>query len=44
MRHREMLDELCNLAVFADDAGFDVLATTQHHFHSEDYKSSVAPL
>ena len=30
--------------VFADDAGFDVFATTEHHFHSEGYETSVAPL
>ena len=30
--------------MFADDAGFDVLATTEHHFHSEGYETSVAPL
>src|SRR4026207_1183636 len=39
-----MLDELRKLAVFADDAGFDVMATTEHHFHSEGYEASVAPL
>ena len=39
-----MLDELRKLAVFADDAGFDVFATTEHHFHSEGYETSVAPL
>ena len=30
--------------MFADDAGFDVMATTEHHFHSEGYETSVAPL
>jgi luciferase-like monooxygenase len=43
-RYQEMLDELRKLAVFADDAGFDVFATTEHHFHSEGYETSVAPL
>ena len=43
-RYQQMLDELRKLAVFADDAGFDVLATTEHHFHSEGYETSVAPL
>ena len=38
------LDEVRQLAVFADDAGFDVMATTEHHFHSEGYETSVAPL
>ena len=36
--------KLRKLAVFADDAGFDVFATTEHHFHSEGYETSVAPL
>src|SRR4051794_13037416 len=43
-RYQMMLDELRKLAVFADDAGFDVLSTTEHHFHSEGYECSVAPL
>ena len=43
-RYQQMLDELRKLAVFADDAGFDVMATTEHHFHSEGYEVSVAPL
>ena len=37
-RYQKMLDELRKLAVFADDAGFDVMATTEHHFHSEGYE------
>ncbi|MDO9710092.1 LLM class flavin-dependent oxidoreductase [Paracraurococcus lichenis] len=43
-RFQAMLDEVRKLAVFADDAGFDVMATTEHHFHSEGYEASVAPL
>lgn len=43
-RYQQMLDELRKLAVLADDAGFDVMATTEHHFHSEGYETSVAPL
>ena len=43
-RYQQMLDELRKLAVFADDAGFDVMATTEHHFHSEGYETSGAPL
>ncbi len=43
-RYQAMLDELRRLAVFADDAGFDVMSTTEHHFHSEGYETSVAPL
>ena len=43
-RYQMMLEELRRLAVFADDAGFDVMSTTEHHFHSEGYECSVAPL
>jgi alkanesulfonate monooxygenase SsuD/methylene tetrahydromethanopterin reductase-like flavin-dependent oxidoreductase (luciferase family) len=43
-RYQEMLSELRELAVMADDAGFDAFATTEHHFHSEGYETSVAPL
>lgn len=43
-RYQRMLDEMRKLAVLADDAGFDVFATTEHHFHSEGYEASVAPL
>jgi alkanesulfonate monooxygenase SsuD/methylene tetrahydromethanopterin reductase-like flavin-dependent oxidoreductase (luciferase family) len=43
-RYQQMLEELRKLAVLADDAGFDVFATTEHHFHSEGYETSVAPL
>src|SRR5438874_13025464 len=43
-RYHQMLDELRKLPIFADDAGFDVFATTEHHFHSEGYEASVAPL
>ena len=43
-RYQQMLDELRKLASFADEAGFDVFATTEHHFHSEGYETSVAPL
>src|SRR5436309_14654176 len=43
-RYQQMLDEMRKLAVLADDAGFDVFSTTEHHFHSEGYEISVAPL
>src|SRR5713226_10290052 len=43
-RYQQMLDELRKIAVLADDAGFDAFATTEHHFHSEGYETSVAPL
>ena len=43
-RYQQMLDELRKLAVMADDAGFDAMSTTEHHFHSEGFELSVAPL
>jgi hypothetical protein len=35
-----MLDELRKLAAFADEAGFDVFATTEHQHHSERVDAS----
>jgi alkanesulfonate monooxygenase SsuD/methylene tetrahydromethanopterin reductase-like flavin-dependent oxidoreductase (luciferase family) len=43
-RYQQMLDELRQLVVLAEQAEFDVFATTEHHFHSEGYEASVAPL
>jgi alkanesulfonate monooxygenase SsuD/methylene tetrahydromethanopterin reductase-like flavin-dependent oxidoreductase (luciferase family) len=43
-RYQQMIDELRKIAILADDAGFDVMTTTEHHFHSEGYEASVAPL
>jgi len=35
-RYQQMLDELRKLVVFAEEVGFDVFATTEHQFHSEE--------
>jgi alkanesulfonate monooxygenase SsuD/methylene tetrahydromethanopterin reductase-like flavin-dependent oxidoreductase (luciferase family) len=43
-RYQRMIDEVRQIAVLAEDLGFDVLSTTEHHFHSEGYEISVAPL
>ena len=43
-RFQAMIDEVRSLCVIADDAGFDCFSTTEHHFHSEGYEASVAPL
>ena len=43
-RYQQMLDEMRKLVTLADQAGFDVFSTTEHHFHSEGYETSVAPL
>ena len=43
-RYQQMLEELRKLVVLAEQAEFDVFSTTEHHFHSEGYEASVAPL
>ncbi len=43
-RFQAMLDEVRTLCVMADEFGFDCFSTTEHHFHSEGYEASVAPL
>jgi alkanesulfonate monooxygenase SsuD/methylene tetrahydromethanopterin reductase-like flavin-dependent oxidoreductase (luciferase family) len=43
-KYQEMLHELREIAIFADALGFDALSTTEHHFHSEGFEISVAPL
>ncbi len=43
-RYQQMLEDLRQLVVLAELVGFDVFATTEHHFHSEGYETSVAPL
>jgi alkanesulfonate monooxygenase SsuD/methylene tetrahydromethanopterin reductase-like flavin-dependent oxidoreductase (luciferase family) len=43
-RFQMMIEEVRTLCSIADDAGFDCFSTTEHHFHSEGYEASVAPL
>ena len=43
-KYQQMIDELRKMAVFADQAGFDVMGTTEHHMHSEGMEASVAPM
>src|SRR5687768_16747524 len=43
-RYQQMIDELRKIVIFADKAGFHAFSTTEHHFHSEGYEASVAPL
>ncbi len=43
-RFQMMIEEVRTLCGIADDAGFDCFSTTEHHFHSEGYEASVAPL
>ncbi len=43
-RTQKMIDQVREIAVFADQVGFDALALTEHHFHSEGLEMSVAPI
>src|SRR6266849_983344 len=43
-KYQQMLQEVRDIAQFVDDLGFDAMSTTEHHFHSEGYEASVAPL
>ena len=43
-RYQQMLKEVRDIAVLADNVGIDLLCTTEHHFHSEGFEVSVAPL
>ena len=43
-RYQKMLDEVRELATLADDIGIDALGLTEHHFHSEGFELSTAPL
>ena len=43
-RYQQMIDEMRQICVLADELGFDCFSTTEHHFHSEGYECSVAPM
>ena len=43
-RYQQMLQEMRDIAVLADEVGIDAFSTTEHHFHSEGFEASVAPL
>jgi alkanesulfonate monooxygenase SsuD/methylene tetrahydromethanopterin reductase-like flavin-dependent oxidoreductase (luciferase family) len=43
-RYQAMIEEVRTLCGMADEFGFDCFSTTEHHFHSEGYEASVAPL
>ena len=43
-RYQAMMDEVRDLAILCDEIGIDALSTTEHHFHSEGWEVSVAPL
>jgi len=42
--YQKLLDEVREIAVFADQLGFNALMMTEHHFHSEGFEFSVNPL
>ncbi len=44
LHYQLMLDELREIAVTADQLGFDALMMTEHHFHSEGLEASTNPL
>jgi alkanesulfonate monooxygenase SsuD/methylene tetrahydromethanopterin reductase-like flavin-dependent oxidoreductase (luciferase family) len=41
---QEMIRQMRELAVLADDIGFATFSTTEHHLHSEGFEASIAPL
>ena len=43
-RYQQMLKEVRDIAVLADEVGIELMCTTEHHFHSEGFEVSVAPL
>jgi alkanesulfonate monooxygenase SsuD/methylene tetrahydromethanopterin reductase-like flavin-dependent oxidoreductase (luciferase family) len=42
--YQKLLHEVREIAVHADQIGFDALMMTEHHFHSEGFEFSVNPL
>lgn len=43
-RFQEMIDQTRQICILADELGYDCFSTTEHHFHSEGFECSVAPL
>jgi alkanesulfonate monooxygenase SsuD/methylene tetrahydromethanopterin reductase-like flavin-dependent oxidoreductase (luciferase family) len=43
-RYQQMLEEIRKLVIMGDEMGFEAFSTTEHHFHSEGFEASVAPL
>lgn len=42
--YQEMLDQIRELTIFAEQLGFDSVGFSEHHFHSEGWEISVNPL
>ena len=43
-RFQQMLDEVRRICLLADELGYDCFSTSEHHFHSEGFEASVAPI
>lgn len=43
-RFQQMLAEVRKICLLADELGFDCFSTSEHHFHSEGFEASVAPV
>lgn len=43
-RFQQMLDEVRSICLLADELGYDCFSTSEHHFHSEGFEASVAPI
>jgi alkanesulfonate monooxygenase SsuD/methylene tetrahydromethanopterin reductase-like flavin-dependent oxidoreductase (luciferase family) len=43
-KYQQMIEEVREIAQICDDIGMNVLSTTEHHFHSEGFEMSIAPL
>ena len=43
-RYQQMLDEVRQICLLADELGYDCFSTSEHHFHSEGFEASVAPI
>ncbi len=43
-RYQEMIELMRKVAVAGDELGYDALGMTEHHFNSEGWEVSVAPL
>lgn len=43
-RYQAMIEEIREISTLAEDVGFDAVSFSEHHFHSEGFEASVAPL
>ncbi len=38
-RYQQMIEEVRQIALLADEMGIDAFSTTEHHFHSEGFEA-----